>query len=54
MLLKAKENPDVGKHEDPKSPKDQPFKADPSRATPDGHRESGGKHADDKGKDGKK
>lgn len=49
-----KENFGVGKHEDPKSPKDEPFKADPSKASPDGCKESGGKHADGDGKDGKK
>ncbi|WP_281284116.1 hypothetical protein [Nonomuraea deserti] len=44
----------MGKHEDPSSPKGAPFKADPSKATPDGHRKPKGKHADDKGKGGKK
>ncbi|MDP4510758.1 hypothetical protein [Nonomuraea turcica] len=44
----------MGKHKDPKSPKDQPFQADPRKVTPDHHEESGGKHADDKGKGGKK
>ncbi|MGW4410449.1 hypothetical protein ACWEJ6_40875 [Nonomuraea sp. NPDC004702] len=41
----------MGDRKNPNSPQEQPFKPDPSAITPDGNRESQGRHGD--GKDGK-